>query len=128
MTANTYKLGCDKVVDFYCEKCNFKCSKKWMFDRHIMTSKHKNTYTDLQLSCKKSYKCECGKEYTHRQSLNNHKSKCKCIPETSQNQSIDMTDSNLIVELLKQNQDFKELLIEQNNKLIEKTTENNAKC
>ena len=25
---------------FCCEKCNFKCDKKYNWERHIMTSKH----------------------------------------------------------------------------------------
>ena len=123
MLQNTYNSGCEKVAEFCCEKCNFKCSRKWLFDRHILTAKHKNTYNDLQLSCKKCYICECGKEYIHRQSLHNHKNKCKGPIEP---QPIDFTDSNLIVELLKQNKEFKELLVEQNNKIIEVCKNNNS--
>ena len=27
---------------FYCEKCDFKCSRKSQYDRHINTLKHQN--------------------------------------------------------------------------------------
>ena len=123
MTTNTDNSSCSKVAGFYCEKCDFKCSKKWLYDRHSNTSKHKNTYTNLPKSCKKYYKCEdCGKEYIHRQSLHTHKQKCK--PETTpivEPDQIDIKslDMNLIMQLLKQNDEFKSLMVEQNNKLIE---------
>jgi hypothetical protein len=123
MLTNTYVLGCEKVAGFYCEKCDVKCSKKWLYDRHLNTSKHKNTYNDLHKSGKKCYKCDdCGKEYIHRQSLHTHKQ--KCIPEITtiiEDDQIDITslDMNLIMQLLKQNDEFKSLMVEQNNKMME---------
>ena len=27
---------------FYCEKCHYKCSKKFCWEQHLSTSKHKN--------------------------------------------------------------------------------------
>jgi hypothetical protein len=64
--------------------------------------------------------CDCGKIYSCKQSLYTHKKKCKTPLETETTQTVDKpTDSTLIVELLKQNQEFKELLLEQHNKLIE---------
>ena len=123
MLTNTDNLSCQKVADFYCEKCDFKCSKKWLYERHMNTSKHKNTYTDLPKGCKKCYKCEdCGKEYIHRQSLHTHKQKCKheninlVEPDQVDIQSLDM---NMIMQLLKQNDEFKNLMVEQNNKMME---------
>ena len=53
----------------------------------------------------------CGKTYSCKQSLYIHKKNCKGTLDTQ------TTDSKLIFELLKQNQDFKELLLEQHNKL-----------
>ena len=54
-----------------CEKCYFKCSKKSEWSRHILSSKHKNT-TEYNTN-KKIYSCECGKLYSHRATLYNHK-------------------------------------------------------
>ena len=28
---------------FFCEYCDFKCCKKSNYDKHLLTSKHKNT-------------------------------------------------------------------------------------
>ena len=120
MLTNTYVLGCEKVAGFYCEKCDVKCSKKWLYDRHLNTSKHKNTYNDLPKKC---YACEdCGKEYIHRQSLHTHKQ--KCTPENTsivEPDQVDLKtlDMNLIMQLLKQNDEIKSLMVEQNNKMME---------
>ena len=122
MLTKTYNSSCENITDFFCEKCNFKCSRKWLWERHILTSKHKNTYNYLQISDKKCYNCECGKNYSHRQSLYNHKKNCKGI-EYEQSDNNDIIDSNLIVQLLKQNEDFKTMLLEQNNKMIETVQE-----
>ena len=72
---------------YICEDCDFKCSNKKDYNRHIMTSKHQRTYTDLQPTYSqtytpegskeiKKYVCDCGIEYKHRQSLNKHKQTC----------------------------------------------------
>ena len=29
-------------TEFYCEKCDFKCSKQSIFNKHLETVKHKN--------------------------------------------------------------------------------------
>ena len=126
MLTNTYNESCKKVQNFICEKCDFKCSRKWLWDRHLTTTKHLNTYAStynyLPKSDKKCYICECGIEYSHRQSLYNHKKKCtksielESIPPQP-TQTADQTD--IIVQLIKQNQDFKDLLVEQNKNIIE---------
>jgi hypothetical protein len=63
---------------FFCECCNYKCSKKSDFEKHKMTAKHKmvtNGYTKLA----KLFQCECGKTYKHRQGLHRHKQRCTII-------------------------------------------------
>jgi hypothetical protein len=76
--------------------------------------------------------CDCGKRYKERSGLWRHSKKCKSImtAHESQNEVIYKTtadnklvvDNNLthaIIELLKQNQEFKELMIEQNKQMQE---------
>jgi hypothetical protein len=128
MLTNTYKTGEESCQDFVCEKCDYTCKQKWMWSRHITTTKHQNTYkhtdTDLQKSSGKSYACKCGNEYSHRQSLYNHRKKCKCSSENDTIQAQDkQAESEIIFQLIKQNQEFKELLIEQNTKMCETFTE-----
>ena len=110
---------------FYCEKCNFKCSKKSNWDKHTLTAKHINT-TNTTKKMPKQFNCECGKEYTHRASLFNHKKKCSFVnePEMKQQhiteettidetvQSNDLIPQDSIVNnLMKQNEHLHKLII-----------------
>ena len=71
MTSNITKKSRSK---YSCTVCDFNSVSKRDFDRHILTRKHKIlTNTD---KCGTHF-CQCGKEYKHRQSLYNHKKKCK---------------------------------------------------
>jgi len=116
-----------------CEKCDVSCSSLWLFERHKRTNKHTNvdkmlTYSDN--SVHKSVECICGKTYNHRQSLSLHKKKCSMVnhsdeitknpstthPPHSSSEDMQMT---LILELVKQNQEFKNLLIQQSNQMME---------
>ena len=92
---------------FECIPCHFKCSNKNDYNRHILTHKHKMlTNVDTE-SVKNSikFKCECGKEYSHRQSLSVHKQKCikESINEEKEKDEYNITP-DLIIEIIKQNQ------------------------
>ena len=68
-----------KVATKYnCENCDYHTSRKGNWTKHLLTRKHKIlTHTDA-FATKSSnfYECDCGKSYTHRQSLFNHQKKC----------------------------------------------------
>jgi hypothetical protein len=103
---------------FCCEKCNYTSSNKKDYNKHLLTRKHKNTdnlliFTDEKLPKIPMFTCECGNEYKHRQSLFNHKKKCVIIKNPTEK------SNNVIIELLKQNQEFKELIIEQNKQIVD---------
>ena len=64
---------------YFCEKCNYGCRNKKDYNRHLSTRKHKNTTNTTNFSPKipTAYSCEfCGKSYSHRASLYNHKRTC----------------------------------------------------
>ena len=78
---------------YMCENCDFKCSKKSDYDRHLMTTKHKMMTNDDNTDDKNtknatSYMCVCGKSYKHRQGLSLHKKKCvQNTPESTESAS-----------------------------------------
>jgi hypothetical protein len=79
----------------------------------------------IAINDSKEYKCDCGKKYNHASSLWNHKQKCLQMSTTievtapKQPHDDDPSQTNLILELVKQNQEFKQLLIEQNKTILE---------
>ena len=115
--------------NFVCSCCDYTTSKKSQYDRHMATPKHKNTYklltntyTEELKSSTNVFTCECGSIYKHRQSLYTHKKKCKNNePEISAPQSNDLFIQllNQNMELIKQNQEFKEMLVDQNKSMFE---------
>ena len=62
----------------YCETCDFKCSYKSDYSRHLLTAKHKILTNPNKILTKNeaAYKCICGKEYKHSSTLSSHKKKC----------------------------------------------------
>ena len=127
------KKSVKNVNKFMCEKCDVSCSSLWLFERHKRTNKHTNvdkmlTYSDN--SVHKNVECICGKTYNHRQSLSLHKKKCSIVnqldepisqtlPIPPSHSSTEDIQTNLILELVKQNQEFKDLLIQQSNQMME---------
>lgn len=100
---------------FSCEKCDFICSKKGDYKRHVLTMKHKRIHTDTnahQENAKSVFACDCGKKYCYSQGLSKHKKNCK--KGSQQGSSLLNATPEMIMEIVKQNQEFKELLIEQN--------------
>lgn len=111
-------LAPENAEKYTCKCCDFKCSKKSEWERHILTLKHKRNDKKMTNDDKimpknaKFFQCECGKEYKHRQGLWSHKKSCKEAPP------IVDASNNIIIELLKQNHEFKELIVEQNKQMI----------
>ena len=96
---------------FHCHVCDFKCSNKKDYNRHLLTRKHEirtNTNKKTQKN-PTAYFCFCGKEYKHASSLWNHKKKC----EKGNDDLTDTTkiDSTMILELIKQNKELQNQII-----------------
>ena len=139
---------------FYCEKCDYNCSKQSDYKKHILTLKHQNASNGLTNSNKEiskladEFECECGHKYKHRQSLYKHKKKCSIIQgneksntntiiPTPTNTAIDVdmdldVDKKFLVKMLLKNQDVMDKLMEimplignQNNNTNSLNTTNN---
>lgn len=136
-----------QVNTFQCEICDFQCSRKNDWNRHLMTAKHKKNVvichtTDTTKIQPLVFRCECGKEYNHRASLHNHKKKCQKVAKSvkvaeeeneeskeEENQSISDIRHEYEVKLLKQeNRHLKEMLEVKGNNMINSnnTTNNNT--
>jgi hypothetical protein len=126
-------------MKYFCENCNYSTSNSKDYKKHLLTAKHKiQQNTTFYNNTKNDYICGCGKKYTHRASLYNHAKKCgdkspTKIPKGIYGVKSIYTDvinndnalnGEDIFSLLKQNQEFKELLIEQNKMMIEQQNEN----
>jgi len=95
---------------FFCDVCTITCKRQCEWERHIKTKKHigNKMETNGNQNFTAGLSCDCGKKYSNRSGLWKHKQKCTSNEETS-----------LIVQLMKQNDDFKNLLLEQNKTIIE---------
>ena len=105
---------------FNCINCNYKTNNRKDSNKHLSTLKHfKNNNTNKN---PQSLICECGKIYKNISSLLKHKKQCFYIIKNPQSiKSINNLDNltNMVVDVVKQNQEFKELIMEQNNKMLE---------
>ena len=120
--------------NFYCEICDYGCSKKSTLNQHLNTSKHKNATNVLHNATNLYPKnlCVCGKQFQHHSSYYRHKK--KCLKDEKEEQILEKIETNtetennitpeLIIEIIKQNQEFKNLLLEQNKTIIELSKNN----
>ena len=104
--------------NFVCNNCDFVCCKKSNWNKHLLTPKHKNLQNPTPPY--KTYNCNCGKIYKHSSTYYAHKKKCKYL------ECLDIVDHNcqnnvmnVMLEVVKQNDEFKTLLLDQNNKMLE---------
>ena len=131
---------------FSCENCDYTTSRKSSYDKHLLTSKHSvnaTFNTKVAKSCKNIfYTCEmCDKKYKSRVGLWGHKKKCLVVINENENENENenynedqpenenklTTENsaqmdvliNLFQEQLKENKELKELIIEQQKKILE---------
>ena len=63
--------------------------------------------------------CSCGKQYQHRQGLWRHKKKCSELTNLKNELANEEKQQQLVEYLLKENLEFKQLMIEQNKHMME---------
>ena len=106
---------------FICDKCNFECSNKQDYSRHLSTAKHKRL-TNEEVSPNvepKTFRCECGKIYKHMSSLCNHKNKCIVVqnPSREENISNQFLKDEIIERLVKELGEERKALMEKNQEM-----------
>ena len=97
---------------FYCDVCDYKCSKHSDYTKHLLTGKHKNSYNLSQNSdnfspmLAKKYICHCGKEYKYRQGLFTHRKTCEISFDNDKNdkniEDKDIILKNIVLNVIKQ--------------------------
>jgi hypothetical protein len=104
---------------FECKLCDFVCSKLSNYKTHLLTRKHQkkaNSNEKMPPSAElQKFTCDlCNKSYKDNSGLWRHKNKCL------------KKDNDLVLILLKENHEFKQMLLEQNKQLIELSNKTNT--
>lgn len=111
---------------FECKSCYFRCFKQSDYDRHLATRKHQMLTQKMSKNDEKIYTCNCGKEYKHRQSLSVHKKTCQQkTPDLTPDFMPDLSDKEIIKLLIKENSEFKNMLLDVVQKVQPNNTTNN---
>jgi hypothetical protein len=123
-----------KPQTYVCESCDFTTCNKKDFNRHNQTKKHELAVSQcfsMEKTQKPQYECHCGKQYKDNSGLWRHKSKGCSVkgtnievkkeePVATNNSATDKDE--LITYLMKENQEFKNLILE----IVKKDTHNNC--
>ena len=122
-----------KLVElFNCEKCDYTTSRKNNLIKHHLTSKHKkeiygNNFNVINNPYDNTieYLCDCMKNFKTSSGLWKHKKLCTKLKIQKQQTTCENVSNDALIELVKQNQEFKELLVEQNKMIIDLTSKTN---
>ena len=126
------KVAKSSTQQFFCETCDYVTCKKFNYEKHILTAKHLNSMISNENVAKVAnninelYICfSCNKSYKDYSGLWRHKK--KCFNEVKNNEkknsiSIDSNAQELIQYLMKENSEFKQLLIDQSKQMGEIST------
>ena len=111
---------------FCCKNCNYNTSRKYNFDLHINSNKHQISImttenNDSLVKVSKNHIClHCNKTFNDRAGLWRHNKKCKqldnsicnCDSEDKINNTDEMSDKDLIMMLIKENSEMKNMMME----------------
>lgn len=104
---------------FICNNCHYETCNKKDYNKHILTQKHIRLINvqKSQNNNEMNFYSICGKVYKHKTSVYKHTKTCqKCVEQQITTQPI---TSELILNIIKDNNEMKQLLFEQNNRINE---------
>ncbi len=118
-------------LKFECKICDYSTCRSSQYTRHLTTAKHvRMTSDDKNVPNSSAHICHCGKEYKYRQGLFSHRKTCDASDQnptistpTTSADNVPQFDAALVIELLKQNQEFKALMLEQSKQLAEQQSQ-----
>ena len=114
-----------------CDICDYSCVRKYNMDKHYSTLKHIRLTTtnknpqNVVVPLENNHACVCGKKYKHSSSLAKHRHMCEFAKKISGGGGL-VESSEIILDLLKGQHEFKELLVEQNKQIISLTDKLNS--
>jgi len=113
---------------FHCNLCDYSSSRLNDYSKHLLTAKHKKNENDSKmivnyglksLKVAENYKCDCGNKYKYDSGYYRHKKKCNFVKEkpneetkTDENIDVDLSDKNLILSLIQQNNELQKQMLE----------------
>jgi hypothetical protein len=118
---------------YVCEKCDFSCCKQSDMMRHLSTRKHNQQHENQHNQRKnyakitpddklaKIYSCSiCSKTFKERSGLWRHSKKCMGKDDnfTDDNTVTDNKNKELIMLLMKENNELKQMMLETQNKML----------
>ena len=120
----------EKVVKcLYCKFCDYYTSRKFNFEKHLLTDKHQNAINGKYEVAKVAYtetynhKCQyCKQQYKTNSGLWKHIKKCKQFNKTQMVLNVIKDDKNVQDFLFEQNKLLIEQLSQQNKQLMEQNT------
>jgi hypothetical protein len=131
MIVNDSNLEPKSSNKFHCRSCYYSTCRESQYKRHLTTDKHKliengskMVVNDSTLVPKSSshYECLCGKIYKYDSGYYRHKKDCKIEQETKtttsnhqSNPNLNFITPELVMELIKDNKEMKQIILEQNN-------------
>jgi len=99
---------------YFCDNCDYSCSKKFLWEQHLKTIKHKRKQMETLET--KILECNiCNKNFMNRSGLWKHKKKCQII---NNNETKIIEDNNkdnmkeLVLKLINQNSELQKTIHE----------------
>ena len=112
---------------YYCYFCDYKCFKKYNWNKHLLTAKHQQETNGNKNVAKngknnQSNCCEiCNKEFKTRSGLWKHNKICKISCKNYDNNNV-TTDKELMMMILNDNSELKKMMME----VVKNGTTNNS--
>ena len=116
--------------EYICENCCYKTGDRSNYEKHLLTAKHKRCINGTIKVLKTTFHCNCGKEYNNRHNLSRHKKCCNYEKKEEKQEEPQIplqngVNMNIILDIIRENQEIKNMLIEQNKQTLELHKENN---
>jgi hypothetical protein len=127
MVVNGSKKNAENHSEIYkCTLCDFECSKKSNYDKHLLTLKHlrhQNGSKKMPKNAEKcSWSCKCGRTYKYESGYYRHKKVCPISPVEEKGEKEEEVDyKGLFLNMIHENKELRSQITE----LIPKVGSNN---